>query len=318
MSGSPSRYKSKGRASGTIDAFTLSEANMELRIGISGWRYKPWRGVFYPKKLPRNQELAYASRQVNSIEINGSFYSLQRPSSYQQWFAVTPEDFIFSVKGPRYITHIRRLLDCEIPLANFFASGVLHLKSKLGPLLWQLPPNFLFRDDVIENFLKSLPTTFSEAVKLAKKSDRINLSVANLDGLASAHSIRHALEVRHYSFLNPDFVELLRRYNIAIVFADTAGKWPYFEDLTSDFVYVRLHGATELYKSGYDRKTLSWWSKRIRLWRSGREPKDKLVVSEVQPIRTRRDIFVYFDNDIKSYAPRDSMSLNAFFGPKVA
>jgi uncharacterized protein YecE (DUF72 family) len=283
---------------------------MEIRIGISGWRYTPWRGTFYPRDLVQKKELWFASRQVNSIEINGSFYATQSPKSYKAWYEATPDDFVFSVKGPQYITHIRRLADVELPLANFFGSGVLHLKEKLGPFLWQLPPSFRFDEELIEKFLALLPQDWNAATRLAKKADRLEPDFPT--GIAN-HPLHHAMEIRHHSFENPDFVALLRKYNIALVLADTAGKWPYMEDVTSDFMYLRLHGDEEIYKSGYDNATLHWWEDRIREWSHGGSPQPTLTVSEDHPSRRReRDIFVYFDNDMKVKAPEDAKTLAGF------
>jgi uncharacterized protein YecE (DUF72 family) len=280
-----------------------------FRIGISGWTYTPWRGVFYPKDLPQNQELQYASRQVNSIEINGSFYSLQRPSSYQKWYDATPDDFLFSLKGGRFITHMRRLKNVEQPLANFLASGILCLKEKLGPLLWQLPPNFQFDAGIIEAFCELLPRDTQSAAKLAKahhnlKAGRFSFEIDN------NRPMRHAIEVRHESFADPKFIAILRKHNVALVIADTAGKWPFGEDITADFVYVRLHGDEELYASGYSKDALDHWAKRLRLWTSGKQPADARQWSDKAPRKaTRRDLFVYFDNDVKVKAPGDAMSL---------
>lgn len=279
---------------------------METRIGISGWRYAPWRGVFYPKKFPQRLELHYASRELNSIEINGSFYSLQRPESYQNWHAETPDDFVFSVKGNRYITHIRRLKDVTPLLANFFGSGVLHLRRKLGPILWQLPPSFRYDGERLEQFFRQLPRSFAAAAKLTAAADRVE---PDLPDPLPRRRIRHAIEVRHHSFETPEFVELARRHDVAIVFADTAGKWPYFEDLTSDFVYARLHGEVELYKSGYDDDSLRWWANRIKLWQRGRQAGDAVTVSAATPTRVERDVYVYFDNDVKVRAPFDAARL---------
>lgn len=281
---------------------------MDVRIGISGWRYEPWRGVFYPEGLPRKKELYYASRRMNSIEINGSFYNLQRPESYLRWHGETPRDFLFSVKGPRYITHVRRLREAATPTANFFASGVLHLKEKLGPVLWQLPPSFLFREDRIEEFFRILPRTFGAAAELALKADRGNAAYPGAVR-SSKRKIRHALEVRHHSFENPDFIALLRAYDVALVFADTAGKWPYMEDFTSDFLYLRLHGEIEIYKSGYDENSLRFWARRIRLWRQGKNPKNALTISDTAVPPEPKDIHVYFDNDVKVRAPFDAIRL---------
>lgn len=282
---------------------------MEIRIGISGWRYPPWRGVFYPQDLPQNQELHYASRQVNSIEINGSFYSLQTPASYKKWHNDVPDDFIFSVKGPRYITHIRRLKDSEPLLGNFFASGVLHLREKLGPFLWQLPPSFQFDDERLESFFKLLPHTFAEAIQQSSKADRLEPDFPK-DLKNSSLRLRHAIEVRNHTFENPDFIALLRKYNIALVFADTAGRWPYMEDLTSDFIYLRLHGDEELYASGYGEETLRWWAARLKKWISGSEPSDTLTLEERKLADHKaKDMFLYFDNDVKVRAPVDAITL---------
>ena len=281
-----------------------------IHIGISGWRYAPWRGSFYPKGLTQKRELQFASRAVNSIEINGSFYALQRPERYAEWYADTPPGFVFSVKGPRFITHIKRLRDVHHPLANFFASGVLELKEKLGPILWQFPPNFKFDADVFESFLEQLPHDTQQAATLARQHD------SHLNGHASltAHKkkpVRHAVEIRNESFVDPAFIRLLKRYNAALVIADTAGKWPYREDLTSDFVYLRLHGAEELYASGYTRAALQRWAERIDAWHHGRQPRDAhLIAPRLKPrARKSREVFCYFDNDIKVRAPFDARSL---------
>jgi uncharacterized protein YecE (DUF72 family) len=210
----------------------------ELRVGISGWRYSGWRGKFYPKDLPQRRELEYASRILNSVEINGSFYSLQLPSSYQRWYSETPDDFIFAIKGPRFITHMKRLRDVKVPLANFFASGVLALRKKLGPILWQLPPNLSWNNERLEEFFELLPRDTRSAAKLAKKHDN-KLKARAWIKVDVSRPLRYALEVRHKSFMTPDFFDLLREHNIAFVFADTARKFPYAEDLTGDLVYIR-------------------------------------------------------------------------------
>lgn len=279
----------------------------KVEIGISGWSYKGWRGTFYPSEIPQQKELEYASRELPTIEINSTFYSLHRPTSFQRWYDSTPDHFIFSVKANRYITHIKRLRDIEIPLANFFASGVLALKEKLGPILWQFPPSMKFAPELFERFLKQLPHDFNEAFKLAKKS---TLSIDRRFELVEKNfKIRHAIEVRNMSFLNPWFVELLKEYNVAIVFADTAGKWPYMEDITADFIYLRLHGDSELYVSGYDSETLDFWSERIKTWMMGQEPSNRLTISEKRAPKIQRDVYVYFDNDSKVRAPVDAISL---------
>lgn len=278
----------------------------DIRIGISGWRYPGWRGVFYPKGLPQRRELAYASAIFRSIEINGTFYSLQRPASFRAWHDETPEDFVFAVKAPRYITHIKRLKDVQAPLANFFASGVLALGPKLGPLLWQLPPNFRFDPERLAAFFEMLPRTTRNAVRLAKKHEArmVGRTILRTD---ADRPIRHALEVRHDSFRDAGFVRLLRKHKIALVVAD-AVDWPCLTDVTADFVYCRLHGSKELYASGYGPRALDHWAARILAWAGGGETDGEHAGPPARR-RARRDVFVYFDNDAKVRAPRDAHAL---------
>lgn len=281
----------------------------QLRIGISGWTYRPWRGTFYPKGWVQKRELEYASRQVNSVEINGSFYSLQLPSSYGLWHDLTPDDFIFSVKGGRFITHMKRLQNVGTPLANFFASGVLRLNQKLGPILWQLPPMLVFRPEKLAAFFDLLPRDTEQAAALAKRHDQ-RLKGRAWTKIDQPRPMRHALEVRHPSFECSEFVELLREHNIGLVVADTAGKWPFLEDVTADFVYVRLHGDEELYVSGYTEDALNSWARRIKVWSSGRNPSGTKTVGKPAPrLASGRDVYVYFDNDVKVRAPYDAMLL---------
>jgi uncharacterized protein YecE (DUF72 family) len=286
----------------------------KIRIGISGWQYPPWRGTFYPKTLTQKGELQYAASKVPVIEINGSFYSLQRPESYDKWYAQTPKDFMFTVKGPRYITHIRRLKDVEKPLANFFASGVLNLKEKLGPILWQFAPNFPFEPeeetDRMQRFLELLPHDFSAAAKLARKRDAFMKGRVSLR-VDENRPLRHAIEIRNDSFDNPAFIALLRKHGVALVIAETARRWPMLNDVTADFMYLRLHGDKELYKSGYSDKSLDRWAKRIAAWHRGSEPTGVKKVTPKKIKSTRaRDIFCFFDNtDVKLRAPFDAQTL---------
>ncbi len=282
------------------------------RIGISGWRYPPWRGVFYPPGLPHRRELEYASRRLNSVEINGSFYSLQRPSSYQRWREETPDGFVFSVKGPRFVTHMKKLAGVETPMANFFASGVLALGAKLGPVLWQLPPSLGFDAGRLERFFALLPRTTGAAAALAERHDE-RLDGRALTGTDADRPLRHALEVRHRSFERADFIELLSAHDVALVVADTAGKWPMLHDVTSEFVYVRLHGAEELYVSGYDPPALDDWAGRIRTWRAGGTPAEGRTLAPPAG-GYERDVFVYFDNDVKVRAPFDAEALAGRLG----
>ncbi|MEK2687763.1 DUF72 domain-containing protein [Bdellovibrio sp. GT3] len=279
-----------------------------IKIGISGWVYEPWRGVFYPADLPARKELYYASRKVSSIEINGSFYANQKPSTYLRWHSETPEDFCFSVKASRFITHVLRLKNCERALINFFGSGILNLNEKLGAILWQLPPTLRFAPDEFESFLRLLPKTRAQATALADKSERYGKHYSDLIRTDTT-GLHHAFEVRHHSFENPEFISLLRQYNCGLVFADTAGKWPYMEDVTADFIYLRLHGDETFYKNGYGEDSLKWWSSRIQLWHLGKEPQDALKLTDVNPPRRPRDIFIYFDNDLKVKAPFDAAKL---------
>ena len=262
-----------------------------VRIGISGWRYRAWRGTFYPPGLVQRRELEYAASRMNSVEINGSFYSLQRPSSYQRWRAETPEEFVFAVKGARFVTHMKKLRDVETPLANFFASGPLALGNKLGPLLWQLPPVLGFDADRLAGFFHLLPRTTTAAAELSRHHDE-RLTDRSWTVTDADRPLRHAIEVRHQSFVTPTFCDLLRAHDIGLVVADTAGRWPLMEDVTSDFVYVRLHGDTELYVSGYSSETLDAWAAKVVAW-----------------ARAGLDVCVYFDNDAKVHAPFDAVEL---------
>ncbi|WP_372170645.1 DUF72 domain-containing protein [Xanthomonas axonopodis] len=282
---------------------------MAIRIGISGWRYARWRGTFYPAGLAQRRELEYAAGCFPSVEINGSFYSLQRPDSFQRWHDETPEDFVFSVKGPRFVTHMKRLRDCEQALANFFASGILRLGAKLGPVLWQLPPTLRFDAELLDAFLGSLPRDSEAALARARKRDTALMQGRSALAIDRNRPIRHALEVRHDSFCDPACMRLLRRHNVAVVVADTAGKFPYMEDVSADFVYVRLHGDAQLYASGYSDSALDRWAARIAAWASGAEPDDAARVGARARKRAMRDVYCYFDNDMKVHAPFDARGL---------
>ena len=262
----------------------------KIHIGISGWRYAPWRGKFYPPGLAQARELDYASRQLPTIEINGSFYSLQRPESYAAWYAATPPGFLFAVKGNRFITHMLKLKDIDAPLANVLASGVFELRDKLGPFLWQFPPMVKFDPERFEHFLGILPQDTGAALALARHYQSRMEGKVSL-AMDTVRPMRHAVEVRHESFRDARFTALLRKYNVALVVADTAGKFPYLDDVTADFVYIRLHGDKELYASGYDDEATARWAERIRGWSK------------------KGDVYCYFDNDIKVHAPYDAQRL---------
>ena len=285
-----------------------------IRIGVSGWRYAPWRGNFYPARLAQARELEYAARIFSSIELNGSFYSLQRPSSYRQWAQQTPPGFVFAVKGGRYITHMLKLRNAETAIANFFASGLFELGGKLGPILWQFPPQLKFHPEVFEAFFRLLPRTTAAAATLARRRDERLAGRETLAPLVNRR-LRHAVEVRHDSFVDPAFVALLRRYRIAWVVADTPKPWPLFEDVTADFVYLRLHGSTELYNSRYTDEELDRWAGRISSWAAGGQPPDARLITPTAPaMRAARDVYCYFDNTDKLHAPDNARELMGKLG----
>jgi uncharacterized protein YecE (DUF72 family) len=271
-------------------------AHPAFRVGISGWVYAPWRGKFYPDKLPQRRELEFASRQLPTIELNGSFYGPQKPKTWQAWHDATPEGFVLSVKGPKFITQVRRLRDVHVPLANFFASGVANLGRRLGPILWQLPPTLPYDPALLEAFLELLPMDTRAAGALARQHDEkagkdtvVDFAAAN----GNAGALRHALEVRHQSYLDPSLPKLLRKYGVALVSADTGGRWPELLEATADFCYFRLHGADEkLYVSGYTDAQLKEWARNIKRASDG-----------------KRDVFCYFDNTMKEYAPLNALRL---------
>ena len=263
------------------------------RIGISGWTYPGWRGDFYPAGLPRRRELAYAAERLASIEINGSFYALQKPSSYARWRDETPAEFVFAVKGGRYITHVERLRDVTEALANFFASGVLALGPKLGPLLWQLPPTLQFDADLLGAFLQQLPRSTTDAAALgARHGEKVSGDRVYLDVVADV-PVRHAIEVRHPSFDTVPARALFERHEVAVVLADTAGRYPVIDSPAEEFAYLRLHGDRELYASGYTAEALDRWASHIRAY-----------------VADGRDVYAYFDNDMKGFAPRDARRLD--------
>jgi uncharacterized protein YecE (DUF72 family) len=289
-------------------------ATGSIRIGISGWQYKPWRGVFYPKGLRQTRELEFASRAFPSIEINGTFYSLKRPKNFERWAAETPDNFVFAVKGPRYLTHMRRLNDIEAPLANFFASGIFRLGWKLGPILWQLPPNFPFDAARLEEFFKLLPHDTEKAAAIARRHDKWLRGRVDVRPKEN-RQLRHALEIRHESFEQKGFIDLLRAYDVALVCADTL-EWPRLMDVTTDFVYCRLHGSEVLYASGYEPQNIAMWARWIMAWLAGREPdpgETGVKCAHHRPARklAKRDVYVYFDNDAKVRAPFDARALIA-------
>lgn len=263
-----------------------------VRVGISGWQYPRWRGDFYPSGLPQRRELEYAAGRLDSVEVNGSFYSLQRPASYRRWRAEVPTNFVFAVKGGRFITHLKRLRDVDVPLANFFASGVLALGPTLGPILWQLPERLDFEPDILQRFLALLPQTTTAASELAEQHDDKVPEDRALTVAEADQPLRHALEFRSPTFDVDAAYDLLRAYGVACVVADAAGRWPEVLEMTADFVYVRLHGDRALYASGYSPAALDRWARRCRAW-----------------AKSGRDVYVYFDNDARGFAPHDAQAL---------
>jgi uncharacterized protein YecE (DUF72 family) len=261
-------------------------------IGISGYDYKGWRGRFYPAKLPARQWLHYASRTFNSIELNGTFYSLKSPDVFRRWADAAPDEgFVYAVKGGRYITHNLKLRNVETALGNFFASGVLAVGRKTGPFLWQLPGTYRFDAERLDSFMRQLPRSSTEGEAVARAHDD-RLRRGALVTAAERVPYRHAFEVRHPSYFTDEFYDLLRAHDCAFVIADTAGRYPYAEKVTADFVYVRLHGSRELYVSGYTDAELDVWAARVKQWR-----------------RNGCDAYVYFDNDAKVHAPFDALRL---------
>jgi uncharacterized protein YecE (DUF72 family) len=275
-----------------------------IRIGVSGWTHEPWRGVFYPKDLKREHELAYAAAQFRCLEINASFYGLQRPEMFGYWADQVPVGFVFPVRGPRVITHVQRLHEPLVPLANFIASGVLRLDIHLGPILWQLPSNLRFQRDRLEPFLAMLPGDSDAAAELARRHDRTLPAPAWLEP-GPRRPMRHALDVRHESFCCPAFIDLLRAYNVAVVCTDQAA-WPRLMDVTADFVYCRLQGTDRA--CGYDGAALDAWADRITAWAYGDEPADAERCADRTRVR-KRDVFVVVDNNRKVRAPANAAEL---------
>jgi uncharacterized protein YecE (DUF72 family) len=281
-----------------------------IRVGISGWRYPPWRGTFYPKNLPQRAELEFAAKILSIIEINGTFYALQRPESYAQWYRETPADFMFSLKAPRFITHMRRLRDIDKPLANWFASGIFNLREKLGPIVWQFPPNFKYDHVRMRDFLALLPPDTASASTIARRREAFMKGRTRL-AIDANRPLRYAVEIRHDSFENPVFIDVLREHNVALVISESARQWPMFQDVTADFIYMRLHGDRQLYRSGYSDKALDRWARRIAAWSRGGEPADaRKIVPQRAPMRRPRDVYCFFDNtDVKLRAPFDAQTL---------
>jgi uncharacterized protein YecE (DUF72 family) len=279
-----------------------------IRLGTAGWVYEPWRDNFYPKGLKQKDELSYASARLGNIEINATFYSHQKAASFQNWAAATPDDFVFSVKGHQLITHIKRLKDVEIPLANFFASGVLALGSKLGPFCWQLPGNSKYDPDRMEAFLALLPHTPEALLALAQRNAGLkNEPYLDATGITR---VRHAIEVRHESFATPDFVAQLRAHNVALVVADTAD-WPYL-DQTANFSYARLQGApgAESYSADQRAERGTW----IKAWAEGTPLSTGPLLAAPETSPPPRDVHAFFVSTDKDNAPHNARAVMAQLG----
>lgn len=264
-------------------------------MGTSGWQYPRWRGDFFPAGLPQSRHLTYLAQQLPTVEVNGTFYSLTRPSACDSWRAAVPPSFLFAIKGSRYITHMVKLRHFEAPLANFFASGILRLGRQLGPILWQLPPQLGFDRERAWRFFDALPRDVAAAERWARRHDARTTGRSALRSPDGRNQpIRYAVEVRHPSWLADEALATLRALGLALVSAESAGKHPLSHERTADFAYVRLHGSTTLYASRYSDGELGAWAARIAAW-----------------ARAGEDVYVYFDNDAEGHAPHDAVRLQA-------
>lgn len=259
-------------------------AKTRIRIGVGGWTYEPWRGAFFPERLPQKRELEHASRALTSIEINGTYYGSQKPASFIKWRDETPDDFVFAVKGPRFTTNRRSLAEAGESIERFFTSGVMELKDKLGPVNWQFMATKKFDPEDFEAFLQLLPQT------------------------VEGRPVRHAVEVRHPSFQSPEFVSLARKYKVAVVCAGDS-EFPEIADVTAPFVYCRIMGTQESEPAGYSAGVLDAWAERARVWASGGIPADINSVAPPKPTKTGRDVFLYVISGFKQLNPAAAMAL---------
>jgi uncharacterized protein YecE (DUF72 family) len=264
-----------------------------IRTGTAGWVFEPWRGTFFPPGLVQKKELTYASSRLSTIEINATFRATQKPESFRKWAGETPEDFVFSIKGPQLVTHIKRLKECGQELANFFASGPLALGSRLGPFVWQLPPNLAYKPDIFAGFVASLPHTVADYLALASRADGRLKTPPFLDA-GEVRPIRHAIEMRHESFDDPEVDRLLAAHNVARVIADTAGNPR--RDLTADFAYCRLQGPSHG-DGPYTEDDIADWAETVKGWAN-----------------SDRDVFAYFVHEDKLHAPANAIALRQAAG----
>jgi uncharacterized protein YecE (DUF72 family) len=274
----------------------MARTSGRVWIGTSGWSYPHWRRLFYPPGLPHRQELAHLAGRLATVEVNGTFYSLTTPAACEAWREAVPDDFLFAVKGSRYITHMLKLDRCERPLGNFFAQGILRLGRKLGPILWQLPPQLRFDRERARRFFAALPRDVAAAERRARRHDARTTGRAALTAPAGARErpLRHALEPRHASWLEDAALATLEADDVALVAADTAGRHPSALVRTAGFAYLRLHGSTALYASRYDDQEIATWAGRVRALRD-----------------QGQDVYAYFDNDARAHAPFDALRLQA-------
>jgi uncharacterized protein YecE (DUF72 family) len=263
---------------------TKAAAHASIRVGIGGWTFAPWRKNFYPDGLVQRRELEYASRQLRTIEINGTFYRAQTPAVYAKWAAETPDDFVFSLKAPKAITEGRKLAEAKQGAKRFISGGLSEFGSRLGPILWQLPPSRAFDHDDLASFLDTLPR--------------------ELNGRA----LRHVLEVRHESFLSDAYVSLARAHGVPTVFTDSAS-YPSLADVTGDFIYARLMRSESEIDTGYAAKALDGWAKRAGVWAAGGDPVDLPHVGQTTSATAPRDVFVYFISSAKETNPAAAMAL---------
>ena len=279
----------------------------KVRIGLSGWSYKGWRGDFYPEGLSPRRELAYVTERFPTLDVNGTFYSLSTPNAMKAWDDTAPKGFVYSVKGSRFITHNKKLGNVDEPMANFMASGILELKEKLGPILWQLGGNLHFNAERVDRFLALLPRDLDDVAATARKATLDRPHSAERNG--GNHRVRHVIEPRHESYFVEEMVDLARRHGVALAFSHSS-VWPYTEEVTAGFVYLRLHGPRKLYSSGYSPSELERWAERIQAWTRGSEPEGAERITDRDPLRrSGRDVYVYFDNDSDGHAPEDATRL---------
>jgi uncharacterized protein YecE (DUF72 family) len=267
------------------EAVTSRETRPNIRVGIGGWTFEPWRGTFYPEGLAQKRELEYASRHLTSIEVNGTYYGAQKPESFARWREETPDGFVFSLKGARFATNRRVLAEAGPSIEKFCLGGVTELKEKLGPINWQFMPTKPFDPEDFEAFLKLLPKT------------------------VEGHTLRHVVEVRHASFRTADFIDLLRHHKIGVVLTDKDG-FPHIHDVTAPFVYARLQRASEEVDTGYSATAIATWAERARQWAEGGHPADLDLIAprEKKPPKSR-EVFIYMINGFKPKAPAAAMAL---------